>query len=212
MRPTTTASSALPLVVVLAFGACAISFVFSSGLESNPMPNMAITTLGITWIGILGAFAAAMLFLGNGLAQPHVGTDTLCLLAIGVVANDVGALFVGSTVGRTPLRAWISPNKSIEGLVGGTLATLGAMLLVGVTDRSTTWNSTGDLLLLGLVVAVAAPIGDLTESMFKRNLDVKDFGSIIKGHGGFLDRFDGFLFTLPAVYYLLVTLQPWVIK
>ncbi len=204
--------NALPLVMVLAFGACAISFVFSAGLESNPMPNMAITTLGITWIGILGSFGAAMLFVGNSLGQSRVGTDTLCLLAIGVVANDVGALFVGSTVGRTPLRAWISPNKSIEGLVGGTLATLGAMVLVGVTGRSTTWNSTGDLLILGLVIAVAAPIGDLTESMFKRNLDVKDFGSIVKGHGGVLDRFDGFLFTLPAVYYLLVTLQPWVTK
>ena len=76
------------------------------------------------------------------------------------------------------------------------------MVLVGVTDRSSTWNSTGDLILLGLVIAIAAPIGDLTESMFKRNLDVKDFGSIVKGHGGVLDRFDGFLFTLPAVYYL----------
>ena len=55
-----------------------------------------------------------------------------------------------------------------------------------------------------------APIGDLTESMFKRNLDVKDFGSIVKGHGGILDRFDGFLFVMPAVYYLTITLQPWV--
>ena len=209
----------LPLVMFLAFAACAVSFVFSSGLESNPMPNMAITSLGITWIGLLGAFGAAIVALSNvptaiagGTVSTHIGTDTLCLLAIGVVANDVGALFVGSAVGRTPLRAWISPNKSVEGFVGGTLLTLGAMLLVGLTDRSTTWNSTGDLLLLGLVVAVAAPIGDLTESMFKRNLDVKDFGSIVKGHGGILDRFDGFLFTLPAVYYLTVSLQPWLTK
>jgi phosphatidate cytidylyltransferase len=212
-------TGALPLVLFLAFSACAISFVFSAGLESNPMPNMAITTLGITWIGILGSFGAAIVAMSNvGMARAdgtlamHVGTDTLCLLAIGVVANDVGALFVGSAVGRTPLRAWISPNKSVEGFIGGAVLTLAAMFLVGVTDRSTTWNSTGDLLLLGLVVAIAAPLGDLTESMFKRNLDVKDFGSIVKGHGGILDRFDGFLFTLPAVYFLTEFLHPWFTK
>ena len=59
------------------------------------------------------------------------------------------------------------------------------------------------------VVSVLAPLGDLTESMFKRNLDVKDFGTIVKGHGGVLDRFDGFLFTLPGVYYLFLVLTPF---
>jgi phosphatidate cytidylyltransferase len=63
-----------------------------------------------------------------------------------------------------------------------------------------------------VVICITAPLGDLTESMFKRNLDVKDFGTLIKGHGGVLDRFDGFLFTLPAVYYLLQVLQPWFTK
>ena len=202
--------SALPVVLVLGFAAAAVGFIGAPSLESNPMPNTAITTLGTTWIGLLGSFGASLLWFGNDLGLPKIGTDTLCLVAIGVVANDVGALFVGSAVGRTPLRAWISPNKSIEGLVGGAVLTLGAMFLVGLTDRSTTWNSTGDLLLLGLVLAIAAPIGDLTESMFKRNLDVKDFGSIVKGHGGVLDRFDGFLFALPAAYFLLDYLRPWV--
>ena len=207
----------LPLVIVLAFAACALSFVFSDGLESSPMPNMAITTLGVAWIGVMGSFGAAIVALSNtptlvasGITSRSIGTDTLCLLAIAVVANDVGALFVGSAVGRTPLRAWISPNKSVEGFIGGTLASLGAMLLVGVTHRSSTWNSTGDLLLLGLTVAITAPIGDFTESMFKRNLDVKDFGSIVKGHGGVLDRFDGFLFAMPAVFYLTTTIHPWI--
>ena len=100
----------------------------------------------------------------------------------------------------------------IYGRKFGTALTLGAMFLVNVSEISTTWNSLGDLLLLGLVVSVAAPLGDLTESMFKRNLDVKDFGNLIKGHGGVLDRFDGFLLTLPAVYYLTVALQPWVTR
>ena len=184
------------------------------------MPNMAITTLGVVWIGVLGSFAALILRFSKGTGLPvasgilstSIGTDTLCLLAIGVVANDVGALVVGSAAGKTPLRAWISPNKSVEGLIGGTLATIAAMVLVSVTHRSTTWNSAGDLLLLGIIISIMAPLGDLTESMFKRNLDIKDFGTIVKGHGGVLDRFDGFLFTLPAVYYLLQVLQPWVVQ
>ena len=112
--------------------------------------------------------------------------------------------------GRTPLRQWISPNKSIEGFLGGTIFTLVVMLVIGMRDLSDTWTSTGHLLMLAIVISIMAPLGDLTESMFKRNLDVKDFGAIIRGHGGVLDRFDGFLFTLPAVYYLMLVIEPWV--
>ena len=114
------------------------------------------------------------------LLSTSIGTDTLCLLAIGVVANDVGALVLGSAAGKSPLRAWISPNKSVEGLFGGTVATILAMVIVGLTDRSTTWNSAGDLIILGIVISIMAPLGDLTESMFKRNLDIKDFGTLVR--------------------------------
>lgn len=204
--------AALPVVLALTFIACAVTFVGSTGLESGPMHNMSISMLGIGWIGMMGSFGTAILHEGNALHQSRIGTDTLCLLAIAVVANDVGALFIGSAVGNRPLRAWISPNKSVEGFVGGAVVTIGAMFLVSIADKSSTWNSLGDLLLLGIVVSLVAPIGDLTESMFKRELDVKDFGSIVKGHGGILDRFDAFLFAMPAVYMLLVTLHPWVSK
>jgi len=202
----------IPLVMVLALAAGCATFISSSGIESNPMPNMAITMLGVTWIGMTGAFGAAILRFSNFRGASIIGTDTLFLLALGVVANDTGALFIGSAAGRTPLRQWISPNKTLEGFIGGTIMTLLALIVVGVTDRSDTWNSTGDLIILGIVISITAPLGDLTESMFKRNLDVKDFGSIVKGHGGVLDRFDGFLFTLPAVYYLMLILQPWATK
>jgi phosphatidate cytidylyltransferase len=129
------------------------------------------------------------------------------MIVIGVIANDIGGLFVGASVGKTPLREWVSPNKTIEGAIGGAIATLVALVVVG--SQNGTWNSMGEWIALTIVIAVMAPIGDLVESMFKRNLDVKDFGSLIAGHGGVLDRFDGFLFVLPAAYYLMLVLQPW---
>ena len=117
-------------------------------------------------------------------------------------------MLVGSSLGKAPLRAWISPGKTIEGLCGGTLFTFLVLFVVGLTGRSDTW-STGNLLLLALIISVFAPLGDLTESMFKRNLDVKDFGALISGHGGVLDRFDAFLFVLPITYYATLVLEPW---
>ena len=173
------------------------------------MPNMAITMLGIVWIGVLGSFAALILRWSNFGAGTTWGTDTMVLIAVGVVFNDIGAYFLGSAIGKTPLRPWISPNKTLEGLLGGTALTLLVMLIIGMRDLSDTWSSTSHLLMLGIVISIMAPLGDLTESMFKRNLDVKDFGAIIRGHGGVLDRFDGFLFTLPAVYYLMLVVEPW---
>jgi phosphatidate cytidylyltransferase len=201
--------AAIPMVLAFAFFAAAIGFIAADSVEAGPMPNMAITMLGIVWIGVLGSFAALILAWSNLFGGTPWGTDTLVLLAIGVVANDVGAYFVGSAFGRTPLRPWISPNKSLEGLLGGTILTLLVMLIIGRQDLSDTWSSTSHLLMLGIVISAMAPLGDLTESMFKRNLDVKDFGAIIRGHGGVLDRFDGFLFTLPAVYYLMLVVEPW---
>ena len=200
---------AIPMVLAFAFFAGAISFIAADSVEAGPMPNMAITMLGVVWIGVLGSFAALILAYSNFGEGTPWGTDTLVLVAIGVVANDVGAYFVGTAFGRTPLRPWISPNKSLEGLLGGTILTLLVMLLIGMQDLSTTWSSTSHLLMLGIVISALAPLGDLTESMFKRNLDVKDFGGIIRGHGGVLDRFDAFLFVLPAVYYLMLVVEPW---
>ena len=173
------------------------------------MPNASITTLGIVWIGLLGSYAVLILRFSTITGSPTWGTDTLFLLALGVVANDIGAMFVGSAAGRTPLRAWISPHKTVEGFIGGSLLTIVALVVVGIGEWSDTWTSRGHLLLLAIVISIMAPMGDLVESMFKRNLDVKDFGSIVRGHGGVLDRFDGFLFTLPAVYYLTIVLEPW---
>ena len=199
---------ALPLVFAFGFLASAIGFIGSSSAQSGPMPNVAITNMAMSWIGLMGSFAALILrYSVSGGVPSNAGTDTLFMVVVAVIANDVGGLFVGSAVGKTPLREWISPNKTVEGAIGGALATLVAVVIFG--SQNGTWNSMNEWIMLTLVVAVMAPIGDLVESMFKRNLEIKDFGSLIAGHGGVLDRFDAFLFVLPATYYLMLVLKPW---
>jgi phosphatidate cytidylyltransferase len=201
--------AALPLVLVFGFIATVVVFVGSDGIESGPVPNAAIMMLAMMWIGLMSSYAALILRFSTseGAAFVNVGTDTLFIVVIGVIANDMAAYFTGSAMGRTPLRDWISPAKSIEGLIGGTIGTFIAVVLVGM--QSTTWNSFGDWFLLALVISVMAPLGDLAESMFKRNLNVKDFGTVLRGHGGVLDRFDSLLFVLPAAYYLTHVIHPW---
>jgi phosphatidate cytidylyltransferase len=201
--------AALPLVIAFGFIATVVVFVGSDGIESGPVPNTAIMMLAMLWIGLMSSYAALILRFSsaNGAAFVNVGTDTLFIVVIGVIANDMAAYFAGTAMGRTPLRDWISPAKSIEGLIGGTVGTFFAIVLVGM--QSTTWNSFGDWFLLALVISVMAPLGDLAESMFKRNLNIKDFGTVLRGHGGVLDRFDSLLFVLPAAYYLTLVIQPW---
>jgi len=195
--------AALPLVCFLAVVMTLVWFIVAPGIEAGPLPNTAVTLLGVLYIGLLGSYAALILQFPNG-------TGTIFILAFGTIAYDIGGLFVGSSAGRTPLIAWISPNKTVEGLAGGMLAAFLAVIIVYVLglapwggDGATLWHAVE----LGALIAIAAPLGDLAESMIKRNLDIKDFGTVLPGHGGVLDRFDAFLFVLPAVYYLSIVLE-----
>jgi phosphatidate cytidylyltransferase len=199
-------TDALPLLVVLAFMATAVWAMASGSIDSGPLPNTAITVLGVVYIGLLGSYAALILRFPN-----DWGKGVLLATVVGVVANDIGALFVGSSAGRTPVATWISPNKTVEGLVGGAFLTVIALAVVKLL-KVDPWEqgSWGKLLLFALVIVLITPIGDFTESMFKRNLDVKDFGTLLPGHGGVLDRFDGLLFALPAAFYASLIIEPWV--
>jgi phosphatidate cytidylyltransferase len=116
----------------------------------------------------------------------------------------VGALAIGSWLGRRPLAPQVSPNKTWEGLIGG--AVVAVALSAAVTGQVHPWT-VPKAALLGLVVAVVAPVGDLCESLVKRDLGLKDMGSILPGHGGVLDRVDGLLFVLPTTFYLVRVLN-----
>ncbi|MCU1429203.1 MAG: CDP-diglyceride synthetase [Actinomycetia bacterium] len=159
----------------------------------RPTLGIATTMLAFGYVGGLGAFAGLLL-------QPDPnGVGLLLGVAICVIASDAVGFFVGSQFGKTPIAPRISPHKSVQGTIGGMLASLVAgWAIVGLIHPWT--HSRG--LALGALVALGALLGDLSESMLKRDLGIKDFGSVLPGHGGVLDRFDALLFCLPITYYL----------
>jgi len=167
-------------------------------VHTRPMVNVSVTIGGFMYTGGLGAFAGLLLTSANGVGL-------VLGVAIPVIAYDVVGYFVGSQFGKSRLAPAISPNKTVEGLIGGmTGAIIVAVLIV---KQIHPWGDLGHALALGLTVAVMAPLGDLAESMLKRDLGIKDFGTILPGHGGVLDRFDALLFCLPAVYFLARALK-----
>lgn len=197
-----TQAIALVLVLSIVFGL----LWFLAGVSTEmPVMNIGVTLLGIVYIGVLGSFGAAMLEVaGRWGLNGDDGTGLLLAAIVVTVGYDVGAFFAGRSFGRTPLAA-VSPNKTTEGLIGGAVASLlasvvffGVINLVEPFDTFGTWT---DALMLGVVGAIVAPLGDLGESLIKRDLGIKDMGSVLPGHGGFLDRFDALLFVLPAVYF-----------
>jgi phosphatidate cytidylyltransferase len=183
--------AAIPVVLVLTVVTCLLWYLFGAGGE-NPTLNIGATLLAVGWVGVLGSFAALLL------AAPH-GVGLLLGAAVGTVGYDVGGLFVGRNAGRQPLST-VSPNKTVEGLIGGCIVAFVVSLLYGTQVMP--FDGLGNGIKLGIVIAIAAPLGDLCESLIKRDLGVKDMGSLLPGHGGFFDRFDALLFVLPSVYYL----------
>jgi phosphatidate cytidylyltransferase len=156
--------------------------------------RIAGTLLGIWWIGL--GFAHAELLRG----VDH-GNSIIIDVMVGTFLGDAGAYIGGRLFGRRPLAPEISPNKTVEGLFCGMFV---AVLSVFIAGQYQPWMTKGNALLLGLAIAVLAPIGDLFESMVKRDAGVKDSGTIFGPHGGALDRLDAIIFTIVAGYYVWI--------
>ena len=169
---------------------------------TRPVPNLAVLILGVVYVGVLGSHAALLLDDPKG--------KGLLLSAIFLAAGyDIGGYFIGQALGRSPLTE-VSPNKTIEGLLGGTVATVGVGVLLAVFDVGPFDGKPfgfSNALLMGIVVAIIAPIGDLAESLIKRDLKIKDMGTVLPGHGGVLDRCDTLLFVIPTVYYMVLVMS-----
>lgn len=180
---------ALMITVILLFDAV-------SQRRQGAVSGFSLTILVAVWIGGFGAFAFPIIEADN--------YQALVLTVVGMVALvDIAAYFVGRTIGRRPFAPQISPKKTIEGFIGGTLVALlagaAASFFVEAIDLPAG-------LVLGSVVAVFAPLGDLSVSVIKRSLDIKDMGSILPGHGGLLDRIDAIIAVVPAAWATFVWL------
>jgi phosphatidate cytidylyltransferase len=155
-------------------------------------PGLAVTLLGVTWIGL--AFAHAVLLRD----LPH-GDAIVIDVLVGTFVGDTGAYLGGRTFGTRPLAPSISPNKTIEGLAIGFVIGVLAVFLAGLYQD---WLSGPQALLLGAGVAAAAPLGDLFESYLKRDVGTKDTGRLFGPHGGALDRLDAAMFAMVAGFYV----------
>lgn len=190
-------AQAYPLAIGLALIATFCWYLFGVTGE-RPIPNIAATLFGIGYIGVLGSFGVLLL-------RETQGVGLLLGAVVATVAYDTCAWGFGRLFGRTRLSK-ASPKKTVEGLIGGILGSVLACWLILGLLRIDPWGenpgSISHVLALGVAAAVAATLGDLCESMIKRDLGIKDMGRMIPGHGGILDRFDGLLFVLPVTWGL----------
>ena len=155
------------------------------------------TVLGAVWIGL----GLAHVLLLRGL--PDDGRTAVFTVLLAVFAADTLAFFAGRLMGRHKLAPRISPAKTWEGFVAGTLAAV-AVAFFALYEERETFLTIPEALILGGAIALAAALGDLFESALKRDLQVKDSGNLLGGHGGVLDRIDSHLFAAPAAFYVIL--------
>jgi phosphatidate cytidylyltransferase len=181
-------------MVGVALAAAPLTFlaILARAQTSESTLTIASTLLGVFWIGF--AFAHAVLLRD----VPH-GNGVLIDVMLGTFLGDTAAYLGGRMFGRHPLAPAISPKKTIEGLGCGALVSILAVVCAGLYQP---WLPHGTALLLGIAIAILGPIGDLFESVIKRDAGAKDAGTMFGAHGGALDRLDAIMFTVVVGYYI----------
>jgi phosphatidate cytidylyltransferase len=184
-------------------GGLLATFVFAfvvyglGGVRQSATQSFGVTLLGVAWVG--GGIGCLLLIRDI----PEFGFWAVMAVLFTVFAADTGAFFVGRAFGRHRMAPAISPKKSWEGLVGGLVAAVGMAFVILYKDRDE-FLTIPQSLVLGLVIAIGAVLGDLFESAIKRDLDVKDSGNLLGGHGGVLDRLDSLLWAGPAAFFTIL--------
>jgi len=176
-----------------------LAFFLKALADTRQAATVAVsgTLLGAVWIGAGLGFLIAL----RGI--PEHGRLALITVLVAVWAGDTFAYFGGRLFGRHRMAPTTSPKKTWEGFVVGTAATIFVAFIAMYKQH---FISTPHAIVLGVVLAVAAPLGDLFESLLKRDMDVKDTGTLLGGHGGVLDRADALLFAGPAAYFVIAAL------
>lgn len=207
----------VPALTALLMAALATQIVRSN---RAPIRDLGCTVLGAVYVGLL--LPHLILIRGIGVTISHslfnwysLGARLMLFVFLVTWAADTGAYFIGRSFGRRALCPSLSPGKTVEGFLGGLLAAFVAgtvffVPLVGsvlppFSAANTVFHGTA----LGLIAGILGPIGDLSKSALKRELEIKDFGDTIPGHGGVLDRFDSIMFVAPAAYYYFLMLLSW---
>ena len=157
--------------------------------------NVATTLFGMVYCGW---FPLHLIFFRNlSNSTYNSGLGFVIMMFISIIATDVGCYYVGTRLGKHKLAPTVSPNKSVEGSIGGAICAVIASLVIGIYLGLSWWMC----VIAGLLCTAFAQIGDLCESLLKRDAGVKDSGDTLPGHGGFLDRTDSFALTIPIMYY-----------
>ncbi len=186
---------------ILLLATASFPLLFFFGARRRPrdgiVVSMGVTVLGAVWIGLPLVHAVLLRDL------PDHGAALLIDVLVGTFATDTAAYATGRMFGSHRITPDLSPNKTIEGLIGGFLIGTMAFWFAGLYQN---WLSGADALIIGAAVAAVAPLGDLFASMVKRDLGTKDTGKLFGPHGGLLDRLDAVLFTIVVGYYLSVQL------
>ncbi len=195
----------LTLTNYLLYGGCLLVAALHVVRGHYAVAGLAGTIFGVVYVG----WFAAHLVLLHGI--PQVGPGFVTMLFVAVVLTDTAAFFVGRAIGKHKLAPKVSPGKTWEGAAGGFVFTILGMGVVWYLQRNylgtflPDWTL-GRYLYAGMVLSIASQVGDLAESCLKRDAGWKDSGSFFPGHGGVLDRCDGFLFASPFLYYMAVPL------
>ena len=195
-------SLAVPAVALLVILAAVI---WARGTQGRPLGAAAVTVLGVLYTGGMLSFGYALREYPYAIGD-RAGSVLVAFPLVLTWASDIGAFFVGRTVGGRKLIPSVSPAKTVSGALGGVATTVIASWLYvrfALAPMASLTMTLPAMLLFGFVVSVAAQIGDLAESLLKREGNVKDSSRLIPGHGGLLDRLDSLLFVLPVAYLLV---------
>ena len=168
------------------------SFVSCFNIEKHRIEDSLATILGILYVELFSYHVVMIDQTGRGLLVWMVAITAFC--------TDIMAYFTGVFFGKRKLCPDLSPKKTVEGALGGILGAVIGSVIFGLIIKSDIFIH---LMIMGVFGSVMAQLGDLSASMFKRKMGIKDYGNIIPGHGGVMDRFDSILFTAPAIYYYI---------
>jgi phosphatidate cytidylyltransferase len=175
------------------FGVTAASLLYLFRIEERELADAMTTLTGIFYV----VFFSFHVFLIDGTKTPLL----VWLVLFTAFGTDVFAYFTGMAIGRHKLCPKISPKKTVEGSVGGIL---GSVVLCAAFGWFAIPGLFVHCIIIGFLGGIVSQFGDLTASIFKRKMGIKDYGSLIPGHGGILDRFDSVLFTAPLIYYYII--------